>query len=57
MGWSVVGGGGREYARWEHALEELVVQGFARSEGRGKKVFVLTHSGWEFADSLPEYEK
>lgn len=57
MGWNVVGGGGREYAQWEHALEELVAHDFARPEGREKQVFVLTHSGWELADSLPEYEK
>lgn len=57
MGWDVVGGGGREYARWEHALEELVAQAFVRPEGREKQVFALTHMGWELADTLPEYRK
>ena len=57
MGWNVAGGGGREYARWEHALEELVAQAFVRPEGKEKRVFALTHSGWELADTLPEHEK
>ena len=57
MGRNIVGGGGREYARWEHALEELVAHDHARSEGREKRVFVLTHSGWELAGTLPEYGK
>lgn len=57
MGWNVVGGGGREYARWEHALGELVAQDFVRPEGREKQVFALTHMGWELADTLPEYRR
>lgn len=43
---------GRESAKWEAALEELVSNDLAKDVGYKGEVFELTHEGWKLADSL-----
>lgn len=43
---------GRESAKWEHALGELVTNGLAVARGNKGQVFELTHEGWSVADAL-----
>ena len=43
---------GRESARWEHALAELVSVGLVVARGYKGEVFELTHLGWKVADEL-----
>lgn len=46
--------GGRDYAEWESALNELLkLKLIASSDNRGA-VFELTHEGWKLADTLPD---
>lgn len=44
--------GGRESAKWENALNELVSGGFVVARGYKDQVFELTHQGWALADKL-----
>lgn len=53
-GQSFGGGGGRESARWEHALNELLNEGLVVARGYKGEVFELTHEGWALADELKE---
>ena len=48
------GGGGdpRAEARWEFALDQLVNEGFLRSEGLKGQMFKVTKEGYELADRL-----
>jgi hypothetical protein len=46
------GGGGRESAIWEHALNELIGLGYVVERGYKGEVFELTHEGWATADTL-----
>jgi hypothetical protein len=46
------GEGGRENAKWEHALNELLNEGLVVARGFKGEVFELTHEGWAFADML-----
>lgn len=48
------GGGGRESAIWEHALNELIQHDLVVGCGHKGEVFELTHDGWLVADTLPE---
>lgn len=48
------GEGGRESAKWEHALNELVNSKYVVERGRKGEVFELTHEGWALADEIPE---
>ncbi|STQ89313.1 hypothetical protein [Iodobacter fluviatilis] len=48
------GQGGRESARWEYALNELVDRNFVVERGHKGEVFELTHEGWALADTLPD---
>jgi len=43
---------GRESARWENALNELVELGLVIDRGYKGEVFELTHQGWLVADEL-----
>lgn len=52
-GTSFGGQGGRESAKWEHALNELVALNFVVERGYKGEVFELTHEGWAVADRLP----
>ena len=45
-------GGGRESAKWENALSELVNEGLVVARGYKDQVFELTHQGWALADNL-----
>jgi hypothetical protein len=51
-GQSFGGERGRESARWEHALNELVNEGLAMARGNRGEIFELTHEGWGVADEL-----
>lgn len=51
-GKSFGGGHGREAAKWEHALKELVQEELAIARGYKGEVFELTHVGWEVADAF-----
>jgi hypothetical protein len=53
-GSSFGGQGGRESARWEYALNELVDRKFVVERGHKGEVFALTHEGWALADTLPD---
>jgi hypothetical protein len=53
-GTSFGGQGGRESARWEYALNELVDRNFVIERGHKGEVFELTHEGWALADTLSE---
>lgn len=53
-GSSFGGQGGRESARWEYALNELVDCNFVVERGHTGEVFELTHEGWALADTLPD---
>jgi hypothetical protein len=53
-GQSFGGGGSRESARWEYALNELLNEGLVVARGYKGEVFELTHEGWGFADELKE---
>jgi len=54
-GGSTFGGqGGRESARWEQALNELVERNLIVARSYKGEVFELTHEGWSLADSLPD---
>ncbi|WP_019341458.1 hypothetical protein [Stutzerimonas stutzeri] len=48
------GQGGRESARWESALNELVERNLVVARGYKGDVFELTHDGWALADSIPD---
>lgn len=43
---------GRESAKWEGALKELVLNGLAKDVGYRGEVFELTLEGWKLADTL-----
>jgi len=43
---------GRESARWEHALNELLNHNLVVARGHKGEVFELTHEGWVIADEL-----
>jgi hypothetical protein len=43
---------GREAAKWEAALEELLSFGLVTARGNKGEVFELTNKGWEVADAL-----
>jgi hypothetical protein len=43
---------GREYARWEAALEELIVEGLVVERGYQGQMYELTHRGWTVAEGL-----
>ncbi|EOW4146844.1 DUF4062 domain-containing protein [Vibrio parahaemolyticus] len=42
----------REVARWESALNSLIIEGFVEAVGHKGQVFRVTHSGYEYADKL-----
>ena len=44
--------GGRESARWEGALNELLERDLVAARGNKGQVFELTNRGWELADQL-----
>ena len=48
------GAGGREGAKWEHGLNELLRLNLVVARGYKDEVFELTHEGWALADTLPE---
>jgi hypothetical protein len=52
-GASFGGQGGRESAKWEHALNELVALNLVVARGYKGEFFELTHEGWAVADKLP----
>lgn len=39
-------------AKWEHALEELLENGFVEERGGKGEVFAVTHTGYSYADNL-----
>lgn len=41
----------RIIAKWEHALNELVENDFVEAK-KGRRVFAVTHKGYEYADTL-----
>ncbi len=43
---------GREAAKWENALNELIENGLVVARGYKDEVFDLTHQGWSVADAL-----
>ncbi len=43
---------GREAAKWENALNELIDEGLVVARGYKDQVFELTHQGWALADKL-----
>lgn len=43
---------GREAAKWENALNELIENGLVVARGYKDQVFELTHQGWSVADAL-----
>jgi hypothetical protein len=47
------GGIGRESARWEYALKQLVEKGYVVARGSKDQVFEVTHEGFALADQLP----
>lgn len=47
-----LGGHGKEAAKWEEALNELVSLGLAVPRGYKDQVFELTHKGWKVAEQL-----
>lgn len=51
-GKSYGGKSGRENAKWEAALNDLVFEGLMVERGYKGEVFELTHKGWEIADNL-----
>lgn len=51
-GQSFGGEGGREAAKWENALNELVYAGLVVARGYKDQLFELTHTGWKLADEL-----
>jgi len=46
------GDSGREFAKWENALEELIADNLVVVRGYKGDVFELTHRGWLVADEL-----
>ena len=44
----------RSRERWEHAMDQLVQQGFMRGPIEGSRRFELTHLGYELADRIRE---
>jgi hypothetical protein len=46
------GGRGRESAKWESALEELIDHELVTERGYKGEVFELTYKGWEIVDRL-----
>lgn len=48
------GGHPREFARWEHALNELVSAGLVAAKGHKGELYDLTHLGWTLAESLAD---
>lgn len=46
------GDSGREFAKWENALEELIADNLVVARGYKGEVFELTHRGWSVADEL-----
>jgi hypothetical protein len=52
-GASFGGQGGRENAKWEHALNELLALNLIIARGYKGEVFELTHEGWAVADTIP----
>jgi hypothetical protein len=46
------GQSGRESAKWESALDELVKNGLAVDKGYKGEIYELTHQGWMLADEL-----
>ena len=45
-------GGGREFAKWEAALDNLEAYGLVVARGYKAEVYELTHQGWSAADQL-----
>lgn len=43
---------GRESAKWEAALKELVINGLIVDKGYKGEIYELTHQGWTLADEL-----
>lgn len=46
------GESGRESAKWEAALDELISEGLVVERGNKGQVFELTHKGWGIADRI-----
>jgi len=44
--------GPRDYAKYEKALEELIIMGLVKDVSTKGEVFNLTHDGWQAADKL-----
>jgi len=51
-GLSFGGERGKESAKWEHALNELLNQNLVVAKGYKGEFFELTHEGWQLADGL-----
>jgi hypothetical protein len=47
---------GRESAKWEYALDQLVNNGYVTPKGNKGEIFELSHEGYKLADTLPDYE-
>jgi hypothetical protein len=52
VGRQTFGGHGKEAAKWEEALNDLVNQGLVVPRGYKGQVFELTHKGWRVAEEL-----
>lgn len=42
----------RAFAKWEHALDELIENDFVEERGYKGEVFAVTHTGYSYADNL-----
>lgn len=51
-GGQALGGHGKEAAKWEEALDELMALGLVVPRGYKDQVFELTHKGWKIAEQL-----
>lgn len=51
-GGETLGGLGKEAAKWEEVLNDLVDRGLVVPRGHKDQVFQLTHQGWETAERL-----
>ena len=51
-GGQALGGHGKEAAKWDEALNELVSLGLVVARGYKDQVFELTHKGWKVAEQL-----
>ncbi len=48
------GSTGREFVKWEAALNELLMHKLVKPHEAESTIFILTHTGWELSDIIPE---